>query len=163
MTRDYEAMFLLDNAACTADYEGTVAAVDQILERNGATLVQKEKWDERKLAYEIRGHKRATYYLVYFRAPTEAVAKIRGDAALSEKIIRNLVLALEEPIEVHVKKRAEERERLAEESRKANLAAGWGERGPEDRPRRRRDDEEGEVFEEGIGIVPEAVETPEET
>jgi small subunit ribosomal protein S6 len=163
-TRDYEAMFLLDNAACTADYEGTVGAVDQILTRAGATIVQKEKWDERKLAYEIRGHKRATYYLAYFRAPTDAIGRIRGDAALSEKIIRSLVLVLEEPIETHVKNRADERERLAEESRKANLAAGWGERGPEDRPRRRRDDEEGgEGFEEALGIVPEAVEPPEET
>jgi ribosomal protein S6 len=161
MTRDYEAMFLLDNAASTADWEGTSGGVDQILTRHGATIVQKEKWDERKLAYEIRGHKRATYYLAYFRAPTEAIEKIRGDAALSEKIIRSLVLALEEPIEVHVKNRADERERLAEESRKANLAAGWGERGPEDRPRRRRDDEEGEGFEEVVG-VPEPVEPQEE-
>ena len=45
--------------------------VDQILEKNGAKIVQKEKWDERKLAYEIRGHKRATYYLVYFTRPDD--------------------------------------------------------------------------------------------
>jgi ribosomal protein S6 len=159
-TQDYEAMFLLDTAATTADYDGTVGAVDAILARHGATIVQKEKWDERKLAYEIRGHKRATYYLAYFRAPTDAVQKIRADAALSEKIIRSLVLALEEPIDVHVKKRAEERERLAEESRKANLAAGWGDRGPEDRPRRRRDEEEGESFEEAS--APTVAEASEE-
>ena len=158
-TNDYEAMFLLDNAATTADFEGTAAGVDQLLTRSGATIVQKENWDERKLAYEIRGHKRATYYLVYFRAPTDAVAKIRVDAALSEKIIRCLILSLDEPIEVHVKNRAEERERLAEESRKASLAAGWGEdRGP-DRPRRRREDDEGDGFEgEVIGIPPDVVE-----
>ena len=67
-TRKYEAMFLLDNTAATADFEGTAAQVDKILEKHGAELVQKEKWDERKLAYEIKGHRRATYYLVYFRA-----------------------------------------------------------------------------------------------
>ena len=159
-TRDYEAMFLLDNAATTADYEGTAAAVDAILTRSGATIVQKEKWDDRKLAYEIRGHKRATYYLVYFRGPTDAVAKIRVDAGLSEKIIRHLILALEEPIEVHVKKRAEERERLAEESRKASLAAGWGDDRGGDRPRRRREDEVGGGDLEGdvVGIPPDAAE-----
>ncbi len=67
--REYEAMFLLDNASAVADLDGTTGVVDQILLKHGATIVQKEKWDERKLAYEIRGHKRATYYLVYFRAP----------------------------------------------------------------------------------------------
>ena len=150
-TREYEAMFLLDNAASAADFEATAGIVDQILTRAGATIVQKEKWDERKLAYEIRGHKRATYYLAYFRAPTDAVAKIRIDAGLSEKVIRSLILVLEEPIEVHVKKRAEERERLAEESRKASLAAGWGGGPGEDRPRRHRDESD-----EGGGVPFEA-------
>jgi small subunit ribosomal protein S6 len=159
-TREYEAMFLLDNAAAVADFDGTAAVVDQILQKYGAEIVQKEKWDERKLAYEIRGHKRATYYLVYFRAGADAVPKIRADAALSDKIIRHLVVALEEPIADHVKKRAEERERLAEESRKASLAAGWG---GEDRPRRRRDDEDGGDFEGGGEVPGLAVEPAEET
>ncbi len=156
--RDYEAMFLLDNAAAVADFDATTAVVDQILGKAGATIVQKEKWDERKLAYEIRGHKRATYYLTYFRAPNDAVAKIRADAALADKIVRHLILVLDEPIEIHVKKRAEERERLAEESRKASLAAGWG-AGGEDRPRRRRDDEEGGDFDGAdITVPPDVVE-----
>lgn len=152
-TREYEAMFLLDNAAAVADWDATSGVVDQILTKHGAEIVQKEKWDERKLAYEIGGHKRATYYLVYFRAPTDAAAKIHGDAALNEKIIRSLVIVLDEPIADHVRKRAEERERLAEESRKASLAAGWG---AEDRPRRRRDEEEGADFE--VPDVPELAE-----
>src|SRR5262245_66527419 len=90
-TREYEAMFLLDNAAAVADFDGTAAVVDQILSKNGAEIVQKEKWDERKLAYEIRGHKRATYYLTYFRAPVDAPTKISADANLNEKIIRHLI------------------------------------------------------------------------
>lgn len=155
-TREYEAMFLLDNAAAVADWDGTSGIVDQLLTKYGAEIVHKEKWDERKLAYEIRGHKRATYYLVYFKASSDAPAKVTADAALNDKIVRMLVLTLDEPIADHIKKRAEERERLAEESRKASLAAGWG---ADDRPRRRRDDEDGgEVFE-----VPDVPELAEET
>jgi small subunit ribosomal protein S6 len=154
-TREYEAMFLLDNAAAVADFTATAAIVDQILEKHGATIVQKEKWDERKLAFEIGGHKRATYYLVFFRAPTTALAPINGDAVLAEKILRHLIIVLDEPIEVHVKERAEERERLAEESRKASLAAGWG---TDDRPRRRREDDDADVEE-----VPDVAMAPEGT
>ncbi len=155
-TREYEAMFLLDNAAAVADWDGTSGIVDQLLTKYGAEIVQKEKWDERKLAYEIRGHKRATYYLVYFKAASDVAAKVTADASLNDKIVRMLILTLDEPIADHIKKRAEERERLAEESRKASLAAGWG---ADDRPRRRRDDEEGgEVFE-----VPDVPELAEET
>ena len=159
-TRQYEAMFLLDNASAVADFDGTAAVVDQILAKSGATIVQKEKWDERKLAYEIRGHKRATYYLVYFSAPTDAIDKIRNDAGLAEKIVRSLILTLDEPIETHVKKRAEERERLAEESRKASLAAGWG-AGGEDRPRRRREDGDeigGDFDADALAVPPDVTE-----
>jgi small subunit ribosomal protein S6 len=153
-TRDYEAMFLLNNDAATADFDAASGQVDKILEKNGVKIVRKEKWDERKLAYEIRGHKRATYYLLYFRAPTTAIDPIRADATLNEKIIRHLVVSLEEPIEIHVKKRAEERERLAEESRKASLAAGWG--GPGEERRRHRDDGE-----PGADDIPDLVVPPD--
>ncbi len=147
-TRDYEAMFLLNNDAAMADFEAAAGQVDHVLTRSGATLVRKEKWDERKLAYEIKGQRRATYYLVYFTAPTSAIAEIRRDAQLNATILRHLILALAEPIDVHIQKRAAERERLAEESRKASLAAGFGER------RGRR---EGEMEEpEDIEVPPEA-------
>jgi small subunit ribosomal protein S6 len=148
-TRDYEAMFLLDNDAATTDFDGTTAKVDGLIERAGGKIVKKEKWDERKLAYEIRGHRRATYYLVYFTAPATTVAELNRDAELSEQILRHLVIGLDEPIATHIELRAAERERLAEESRKASLAAGWGER-------RGRREGEGEGEDEMIEVPAEA-------
>ena len=156
-TRDYEAMFLLDNTVASENFEAAAEKVDQILQKHGAEIVHKEKWDERKLAYEIKGHRRATYYLVYFRAPTSAIAEIDGDARLNEVILRNLVIALDEPIDDHIKVRAEEKEKMAEESRRAALS-GWGDRrksggGRKDRDSRDRDsrdddddDDESESF-----------------
>jgi ribosomal protein S6 len=138
-TREYEAMFLLDNAAATADYEATAAQVDKILEKHGAELVRNEKWDERRLAYEIKGHRRATYYLVYFRAPSSAIVEIDRDVSLNEVILRHLAIALDEPIEEYITKRAADCEKMAEESRKASLS-GWGER----KGRGDRGDDEGD-------------------
>ena len=150
-TREYEAMFLLDNTAATADFEATAAQVDKILEKHGAELVHNEKWDERRLAYEIKGHRRATYYLVYFRAPSSAIVEIERDAALNEVILRYLAIALDEPIDEYIKHRADDREKMAEESRRSSLS-GWGdrkggrgersERGERDRPPREATPEE---------------------
>ena len=150
-TREYEAMFLLDNTHASEDFEGTAAQVDQILEKHGAEIVQKEKWDERKLAYEIKGHRRATYYLVYFRAATSAIEEINADVQLNEVILRHLVIALDMPIEEHIKVLADEKERLAEDSRRSSLS-GWGDRkkgpgGPrrEGRDEPKRDEPQGEA------------------
>ncbi|MFM8980778.1 MAG: 30S ribosomal protein S6 [Planctomycetia bacterium] len=140
-TRAYEGMFLLDNNLATADFDAAAKVVDQILEKNGAKIVRKEKWDERKLAYEIRGHRRATYYLVYFTAPTSAVAEINRDCELAESLVRHLVIALDLPIEEHIALQAKEREMLAEDNRKNALATGWGEpRRGEGRGRREGED-----------------------
>lgn len=125
--REYEGMFLLDNNAATADFDAAAGVVDKILEKNGAQVVRKEKWDERKLSYEIRGHRRATYYLVHFKAPTSAVAEINRDTRLNETVIRHLIQGLDEPIAQHVERTAKERELMAEDNRKNALTAGWGE------------------------------------
>ncbi len=149
-TRNYEAMFILDNNAATADFEGTSAQVDAILEKHGASIVQKEKWDDRKLAYEIRGQRRGTYYLTYFSAEPAAIRKINEDVQLSETILRHLVLTLDLPIQEHIDLQASERELLAEDSQK-NALGGWGgsgdgrrgdRRGP---PPRRREESRGDA------------------
>jgi len=133
-TRNYEAMFILENNAATADFDATSGAVDAILQKHGAESVQKEKWDERKLAYEIKGQRRGTYYLTYFTADPTAIAPINEDVLLTEAILRHMVLALDKPIAEHIETVEKEREMLAEDSRK-NALGGWGDR---DRDRRRR-------------------------
>ncbi len=150
--RAYEGMFLLDNNAATADYEAAAKVVDHILEKNGATIVRKEKWDERKLSYEIRGHRRATYYLVYFTAPTSSLAEINSDTRLSGGVVRHLVLGLDGPIEEHVALQVKERELMAEDNRKNALATGWGEprRGEGGRGRREGGDDMPDVIEDEI-------------
>jgi small subunit ribosomal protein S6 len=158
MNNEYEAMYLLENNAATADFEGTAGQVDQILTKHGASIVQKEKWDERKLAYEIKGQRRATYYLVYYSCDPQAQKAINEDLGLNEVVLRHLTLRLEEPIAEHIEKRAVEREALAEDSRRNSLT-GWGDRRKE-KPRR------GERPRDGSGAeVPspgEAAKSPDE-
>lgn len=87
----YEGMFLFPQSA-SADLGGTVAHVREILERNGAEVLSLVKWDERRLAYDIRGNKRGLYLLAYFRAATPALAEIERSCNLSEQLLRHMVL-----------------------------------------------------------------------
>ncbi|UCE99093.1 MAG: 30S ribosomal protein S6 [Planctomycetota bacterium] len=91
----YEAMFLVDSAEATADWEGINAVIKKILEKAGAEIVSIRKWDDRKLAYEINGKSRGTYILCYFRAEGEKIRGIERDVQLSEQIMRVLILSAE--------------------------------------------------------------------
>lgn len=90
-TYTYEAMFLISQAVA-ADFSGVIAHLNEILARGHADVIAMKKWDERRLAYEIRGNKRGIYILAYFKASSEGVQHIERDCRLSEKILRTLIL-----------------------------------------------------------------------
>jgi small subunit ribosomal protein S6 len=86
----YEAMFLL-GAAATAELDKSIALVRGIIERHGGTILVIKKWDERKLAYEIKGQKRGLYIIAYFTAPGAGIGSIERDVNLSEDVLRVLI------------------------------------------------------------------------
>ena len=89
--KTYEGMFLFD-PAITTDWDSIQKELDRLMERAGARLIASGKWDERRLAYEIRGRKRGVYALAYFEADPTKVASIERDVQLSEAILRCLVV-----------------------------------------------------------------------
>lgn len=93
--RLYEGMFLVDSGLAAADWEGTLAVVENILKRADADVVVMRKWDERRLAYELDHKSRGTYILCYFKADPGRIAGIEKDVQLSEKVMRVLVLGTE--------------------------------------------------------------------
>ena len=91
----YEAMFLVDSAEATTDWDGIIATIKNILEKAGAEIVSMRKWDDRKLAYEISGKGKGTYILCYFKAEGSKLRDIEKDIQLSERIMRALILCAE--------------------------------------------------------------------
>jgi len=91
----YEAMFLVDSAEASSDWDGVSAFIKSVLERADTDVVSIKKWDERKLAYEINGKVRGTYILCYFRADGGRIRDIERDVQLSERIMRVLILSAE--------------------------------------------------------------------
>ncbi len=89
--RTYEAMFLIDNTKAS-DWDSVVQHVHDILKKRGAQVISTEKWDERKLAYRVNGHRRGTYMQIYFDAATDVIPDMRRDCLLSDAILRTLIL-----------------------------------------------------------------------
>ena len=87
----YEAMFLFDTTF-SADFSKVEQEVGRMMQRAGAEIVMCRKWDERKLAYEIKGQRRGCYVLAFFRADPGSIARIERDAQLSEPVLRLLIL-----------------------------------------------------------------------
>ena len=89
---NYEIMFLIGQSQ-TSDIHGIIDHIKDIVATRGhGTILAMRKFDERRLAYEIRGQKRGLYILMYARCSGSDMAHIERDCNLSEKILRTLIV-----------------------------------------------------------------------
>lgn len=84
-------MFLFD-PTFGGSFENCEGEIKRIMERAEAQIVFCRKWDERRLAYHIKGRKRGVYVLTYIKASADCIGGIERDAKLSESILRLLIL-----------------------------------------------------------------------
>ena len=112
-TYTYEGMFLFPQAS-TADMQGAVDHVMEILHHAGAEIVSFKKFDERRLAYEICGNKRGLYFLAYFKARSDKLAVLERDCSLSEKLLRAMFTRADH-VTPEMMQAAEGRAQLADE------------------------------------------------
>lgn len=118
-------MFLFDTSKAN-DFPAMEAEVNRLMQRAEGELLVCKKWDERKLAYPIRGRKRGCYVLTYFKATPEKISALERDAQLSEMIIRLLVMQAERltpeqmqaltPVEAAAAERDAARRQVAQEA-----------------------------------------------
>lgn len=95
MTQLYEGMFLLDNQAVRADWNAAKAVVTSLLAKHGGRVQTARRWDERRLAYNIRGRKRGTYLLAHFEQEGAGSLTLRRDLDIEERVLRYLILAVD--------------------------------------------------------------------
>jgi small subunit ribosomal protein S6 len=99
--RNYEGLFLFPQAAMT-DLQAAQDHVMDLLKRIGAEIISFCKWDERRLAYEIKGNKRGVYFLAFFKADPTRVPRLERDCNLSEHLLRTLVVRADNVPDEHM-------------------------------------------------------------
>ncbi|MDR3199536.1 MAG: 30S ribosomal protein S6 [Planctomycetaceae bacterium] len=110
----YEGLFIFDSDLYAKEPDNVSGQVTRIIEQFGGEVLLSRLWDERKLAYPIKGHRRGTYWLAYLRIDSLKVKELTRQFQLSESVIRFLFL--------HVDPRLVET--LVEHARAGHLHAG---------------------------------------
>ena len=112
-TYKYEGLFLFPQSA-VSDLQGAADHVLEILNRASAQIVSFKKWDERRLAFEIKGNKRGLYFLAYFMAKGSKLHQIERDCNLSERLLRAMITRADQVTD-EIIQAAEGRAQLADE------------------------------------------------
>lgn len=90
----YEAMFIFDSNRFARDQAALPAEVEQMIKSLGGTVLVSRLWEERRLAYPIRGHRKGTYWLVYFRAESGSLDPLNRQLDIHEGVLRQLILKI---------------------------------------------------------------------
>jgi small subunit ribosomal protein S6 len=121
----YEGMYILDSNRYGRDHEGISGQIPDIIEKAGGQILVSRLWEERRLAYPIKGHRKGTYWLTYFRLEGEKLTEIQRQCRLSESILRVLFLKVEPRIV----------DALVEHAQAGHAQAGHGSSGRTDKPK----------------------------
>ena len=91
----YEGMFILDTNRLGRDPEAVSGQIPDMIRRAGGEVLVSRLWEERRLAYPIKGYRKGSYWLAYFRVDGIKLADIRRQCQLSDSILRELFVKVD--------------------------------------------------------------------
>jgi small subunit ribosomal protein S6 len=91
----YEGMFILDSNRYGRDPDTVSSQIPAMIEKLGGEMLVSRLWEERRLAYPIKGQRKGTYWLTYFRLDSLRLGDLRRQCQITEDIVRVLFLKVE--------------------------------------------------------------------
>lgn len=91
----YEGMFILDANRYGRDAEGVSGMITNMIQEAGGEILVSRQWEERRLAYPIKGQRKGVYWLTYFRISSARLLEIQRRVQITEEILRALFLKVD--------------------------------------------------------------------
>lgn len=87
----YETIFLMKNTLTEEQRNETIDKIKNYINGNGK-ITNTEDLGEKTLAYEIKKHKKAFYYLIEFDAKSEAITDLERMYRINDNILKFIVM-----------------------------------------------------------------------
>ena len=88
----FEHVVLLKQDLSSSDYESEIKNHEETISQLNGSIISKESWGLRNLAYPIKNNKKAFYELLNIDLPNENIKKINEKLNLNENIIRYITV-----------------------------------------------------------------------
>ncbi|MFH1415254.1 MAG: 30S ribosomal protein S6 [Elusimicrobiota bacterium] len=89
----YETVFAVPAVLSEEEQSQSIREVEELIREAGGNIVSSEQMGERKMAYIVKGHERAYYYLIKFDSPPEKIDGFKRHYRInSNRYIRNIIV-----------------------------------------------------------------------
>jgi len=92
LLREYEIIYIIDP---DLDEEAVTATIDrfsQLATSQGAEVVNIDRWEKRKLAYEIKNKREGIYVVMELRARPAAIAELDRVFKITDSVLRHMTV-----------------------------------------------------------------------
>jgi small subunit ribosomal protein S6 len=94
-TRSYEALYIVRPELKDSEIQKIADKFKKVVEDKGGSVSKAEKWEKRKLAYEIANLKEGNYIIMLFDAEGDVPAELNRLLNISDDIIRHQIVKQE--------------------------------------------------------------------
>jgi small subunit ribosomal protein S6 len=91
----YENIVILDSALSDEESEGAVTKIKELITGSGGEVLKVDMWGRRKLAYEIKKHKKGLYVLLLYKTPPATIKKLEDFFRVFDSVIKYMIIKLE--------------------------------------------------------------------
>ena len=93
---EYEMIVVMSPDIAEEDVPAAIDRVTSAVTTRGGELVEVQPWGRRKLAYPIGQYIEGNYVLTHFRLGPERAHELEGNFAISDDIVRHLLIRKDE-------------------------------------------------------------------
>jgi small subunit ribosomal protein S6 len=114
--RTYQTVAVIDSLLKSEEIDAIIEKILRIINNNGGTVKNVDRWEKKRLAFQIKKRQYGYYVEIIFEAPGDLVKILDRDYRLDENILRYLTITLgKKALAIMEKQKASEEPPLEEE------------------------------------------------
>ncbi len=91
----YELGVIIDPEVSPEEEAATLERFEEIIARAGGSVVEKDAWGRRQLAYPIRKKNQGSYHFWKFELPGSELGRLEFELRTNDRVMRSLILNLD--------------------------------------------------------------------
>jgi small subunit ribosomal protein S6 len=88
----YENIVILNASLSDEEIETATGKIKDLITNAGGEILKADVWGRRKLAYEVRKHKKGFYLLLLFRSDPSLISKLEDYYKVYDPVIKFMVI-----------------------------------------------------------------------
>lgn len=113
--RTYQTIAVIDSLLKSEEIDTNIEKILRIINNNGGKVVYVDRWEKKRLAYEIKKRQYGYFVEIIFEAPGNLIKILERDYRLNDNILRYLTVHLDKKALAYIEKQKSKMPKVVED------------------------------------------------